>query len=103
MQWRRNRKGFLLLFELAQPHRSEGAIAAAAGGHLGTETLPSRVSWVCSAILWSFSPGCPLVALEPATGVPINLSNLLLSPEDNDPTQFGTVCSTLEGLTATTA
>lgn len=103
MQWRRNRKGFLLLYELAKPHRSEGAITAAAGGHLGTETLPSRVSWACSAILWSFSPRCPLVALEPATGVPINLSNLLSPPEDNDLTQFGTVHSTLEGLSATTA
>lgn len=89
MQWRRNRKGFLLLFELAEPHRSEGAITAGAGGHLGTETLPCRVSWVCSAILWCFSPRCPLVTLQPATGVPINLSSLLSSPDGNHPTWFG--------------
>lgn len=91
MQWRRNKKGFLLFFELAELRRSEEAIAAGAGGHLGTETLPPRVTWVCSAILWSFSPGCPLVTQQPATGVPINLSSLLSSPEDNHPTQFGTV------------
>lgn len=91
-QWRRNRKVFLLLFELAKPHRSEGAITAGpGGGHLGTETLHSRVSWICSAILWSSSPRCPLFTLQSATGFPINLSSLLSSPEDSHPTQFGTV------------
>lgn len=96
-----------MLFKLAKPHRSEGAITAGLGGHLGTETLHSRVSWICSAILWSFSPRCPLFILQSATGVPINLSILLSSPEDRHPTQFGTVHPTwqptLEGLSATTA
>lgn len=61
------------------------------GGHLGTETLHSRVSWICSAILWSSSPRCPLFTLQSATGFPIKLSSLLSSPEDSHPTQFGTV------------
>lgn len=94
-------------FELVEPHGSEGAITAGAGGHLGTETLHSRFSWICSAVLWSFSPGCLLVILQPATGVPINLSSSLVSPEDNHPTQFGTVHPawqpTLGGLGATSA